>query len=60
MRIRAGFLAVLFLLVQAGLFSSRLPDVFAHDAYKVNGVCTALTAASNPVIGSAPVTALGT
>jgi Big-like domain-containing protein len=34
-------------------------DLSTAPTYKVNGVCTALTAANNPVIGTATVDALG-
>jgi hypothetical protein len=34
-------------------------DITTPPTYKVGGVCTAMTAATNPVIGTAPVDALG-
>ncbi len=34
-------------------------DITTPPTFKVNGVCTAMTAATNPVIGRAPVDALG-
>lgn len=34
-------------------------DIATPPTYKVNGVCTAMTAATNPVIGTAAVDALG-
>ena len=43
----------------AGQTLSIKYDLGTAPTYKVNGVCTALTAANNPVIGTAGVDALG-
>jgi len=43
----------------AGQTLSMQYDITTPPTYKVNGVCTAMTAATNPVIGTSAVDALG-
>ncbi|HSB80500.1 MAG TPA: Ig-like domain-containing protein [Candidatus Methylomirabilis sp.] len=43
----------------AGQTMSMTYDLSTAPTYKVNGVCTALTSANNPVVGTATVDALG-